>query len=48
MGVHMFMCLKEVLAWATGKQHWVISIINTVQLRCNFKLASSVLSSVSI
>ena len=27
MGVHMFVCLKEELAWATGKQHWVISIV---------------------
>ena len=26
MGVHMFMCSEE-LAWATGKQHWVISIV---------------------
>ena len=30
VGVHMFMCLKEELAWATGKQHWVISIINNI------------------
>ena len=30
MGVHMFMCLEEELAWATGKQYWVTSIINNI------------------
>ena len=26
----MSMCLEEELAWATGKQHWDISIINNI------------------
>ena len=34
VGVHMFMCLKEELAWATGKQHWVIGIVINMWPAC--------------